>query len=166
MVRIRSAEEKDLEYIAKIHSEAFLRQTLSQEWVSCNFRAFPRIKYFVAEIEAKIVGYIQWIEKSGFRKDVVLELEQMAVQPAMQGKKIGTALIQQSLPLVQKELAKRQASIKHLLVTTRDDNPAQQLYAKTIQATVECTIRNLFSADEVVMISRNVTIEGLCGQDK
>ncbi len=163
MIKIRPAQEKDVEDIAKIHSEAFLRQTLSQEWVSCNFRAFPRIKYFVAEAEVGIVGYIQWIEKSGFRKEVVLELEQMAVLPAMQGKKIGTALIQQSLPLIQKELANRQASIKHLLVTTRDDNPAQQLYAKTINATVECTIRNLFSADEVMMISRNVTIESHYG---
>lgn len=158
IIKVRLAQENDIEDIAKVHAEAFLRQTLSQEWISCNFRAFPRIKYFVAEVEAKIVGYIQWIEKSGFRKEVVLELEQMAVLPNMQGKKIGTALIQQSLPIVQQELAKRQASIKHLLVTTRDDNPAQQLYAKTINATVECTIRNLFSADEVMMIARNVTI--------
>lgn len=166
MVTVRSAEEKDINVIARVHSEAFLRQTLSYEWVSCNFRAFPRIKYFVAETEAGVVGYIQWIEKSGFRKEVVLELEQMAVLPAMQGKKVGTALIQQTLPLIQKELAKRQATLKHLLVTTRDDNPAQQLYAKTINATVECTIRNLFSADEVLMISRNITIDGFCGQDK
>lgn len=161
MVIIRPAEQQDLEGMARVHSEAFLRQALSQEWITCNFNAFPRIRYFVAEVETQIVGYIQWMEKSGFRKEVVLELEQIAVLPAWQGKKIGTALIRQSLPLIQQELTKRQAVIKHLLVTTRADNPAQQLYAKTLNATVECTIRNLFSADEVMMISRNFIIGGM-----
>lgn len=149
--------EKDVEDAAEIHSKTFTRQSLSYEWISCNFKAFPRIKYFVAEIEEKIVGYVQWIEKSGFRKDVVLELEQIAVLPSMQGKGIGTALIQRSLPLIKDELKKRNAHIKHIMVTTRDDNKAQRLYAKTLHAKVESTISNLFSSDEVVMISRNVS---------
>lgn len=159
MVKIRPADEKDVESIAKVHSEAFLRQIHSYEWVSCNFRAFPRIRYFVAELENEIVGYIQWIEKSGFRKEVVLELEQIAVLPSKQGKKIGTALIKQSLPVIKDQLATRQSYIKHVLVTTRNDNPAQQLYAKTLNAKVETMIPNLFSSDEVLMISRNVDVE-------
>lgn len=159
MVKIRPADEKDVEGIAKVHSEAFLRQIHSYEWISCNFRAFPRIKYFVAELENEIVGYIQWIEKSGFRKEVVLELEQIAVIPSKQGKKIGTALIKQSLPVIKDQLVTRQSYIKHVLVTTRNDNPAQQLYAKTLNAKVETMIPNLFSSDEVLMISRNFDVE-------
>lgn len=159
MVKIRHAEENDVESIAKVHAEAFLRQNHSYEWVSCNFKAFPRIKYFVAELKNEIVGYIQWIEKSGFRKEVVLELEQIAVLPSKQGEKIGTALIKQSLPLIKEQLVKRQAYIKHILVTTRNDNPAQQLYAKTLNAKVETMIPNLFSSDEVLMISRNIDVE-------
>ena len=155
---IRLAEEKDVENIAKVHSEVFSRQTNSHEWISCNFRAFPRIRYFVAELETEIVGYIQWTEKSGFRKEVVIELEQIAVLPSKQGKKIGTALIKQSLPLIKESLAKRQAHIKHILVTTRADNHAQQLYAKILNAKVETRISNLFSSDEVLMIARNVNI--------
>jgi len=157
MIKIRPMKEKDIAETAEIHSKTFMRQSLSYEWISCNFKAFPRIKYFVAEIEEKIVGYVQWIEKSGFRKDIVLELEQIAVLPSMQGMGIGTALINQSLPTIKDELKKRNAHIKHIMVTTRDDNPAQRLYAKTLNAKVESTISNLFSSDEVLMISRNVS---------
>lgn len=162
MITIREMQESDVKGAARVHAEAFVRQTLSHDWISCNFKAFPRIRYFVAVLEGEIVGYIQWMEKSGFRKEVILELEQVAVLPTLHGKGIGTALIERSLPLVQKELAKRNASIKHVLVTTRADNPAQALYAKTLKAVAECTITNLFSADEVLMIARNPAINADC----
>jgi hypothetical protein len=38
----------------------------------------------------------------------------------------------------------------------RSDNHAQRLYAATLNASVEATIRNLYSADEVVMIAQNI----------
>jgi ribosomal protein S18 acetylase RimI-like enzyme len=159
MLSIRPAVESDIESIADIHSKVFSRQADSLLWVSCNFKAFPRISFFVAELDRQVVGYIQWIEKSGFRKEAVLELEQIAVLPDMQGKKIGTSLINQSVALIQKRLATRNASLKHVLVSTRDDNPAKQLYANTLNAKAEYTISNLYSADEVMMISRNINIE-------
>lgn len=166
MIIIRKMQENEVQAAAKVHSETFLRQSHSYEWISCNFKAYPRIRYFVAVIEEKVVGYIQWIEKSGFRKEVILELEQIAVRPSDQNRGIGTQLIKKSLLLIQEELADRNASIKHLLVTTRDDNPAQELYFKTINAKIECTIRNLFSADEVLMISRNISLEGLYANEQ
>lgn len=155
MVCIRRMVEADLERTAQIHKEAFSRQMLSDEWIACNFRAFPKTKYFIAEIKEKIVGYIQWTEKSGFRKEVVLELEQMAVLPPEQGKGIGTSLINCSLPMIKEELARRGSTIKHILVTTRDDNFAKNLYIKTLNAKTEVVLKDLFSADEVLMISRN-----------
>jgi hypothetical protein len=33
MVKIRPADKKDVEGIAKVHSEAFLRQIHSYEWI-------------------------------------------------------------------------------------------------------------------------------------
>lgn len=155
MVCIRRMVEADIEPTAQIHNETFSRQMLSHEWITCNFKAFPKTKYFIAEIEGKIVGYIQWVEKSGFRKEVVLELEQMAVLPIEQGKGIGTALINRSLPMISEELSKRGSTIKHILVTTRDDNFAKNLYHKTLNAKTEVVLKDLFSADEVLMISRN-----------
>ncbi len=140
--------------MALVHHEAFSRQTMSEKWIVCNFQAFPRIRQFVALLEGEVIGYIQWVEKSGFRKEAVLELEQIAVQASRRGQGVGTALIQQSLAMIQEALALRGSTLKHVLVTTRSDNQAQRLYAKVLGAQVEATLSNLFSADEVVMVAR------------
>jgi ribosomal protein S18 acetylase RimI-like enzyme len=155
---IRNMANQDILNTAKVHAKVFPRQLLSEQWITCNFNAFPRIKYYIAEINKDIIGYIQWIEKSGFRKEVVLELEQIAILPSFQNKGIGKKLILDSLSLIKEELGKRQASIKHILVSTRTDNEAQRLYAKTLNAKPECVISNLFSADEVLMIARNFNL--------
>jgi ribosomal protein S18 acetylase RimI-like enzyme len=159
MMNIRPLQHNDIEKTAKVHKAAFARQKLSSEWIKSNSKAFPRIQYYVAEnLENEIVGYIQWSQKSGFRQEVVLELEQLAVLPEYHGKGIGTKLIEKSLPQINSQLATRGAQIKHIIVTTRSDNYAQKLYQKTIGAEVEATIRNLYSADEVLMIARNIHI--------
>jgi ribosomal protein S18 acetylase RimI-like enzyme len=129
----------------------------SEEWILCNFRAYPRIRIIVAHADKEIVGYIQWMEKSGFRKEVVLELEQIAVLPEWRSQGIGSYLINSSLSLVKEELAKREAVVKHIVVTTRTDNNAQKIYRETLNASVETTIPDLFSADEVIMIARDVS---------
>ncbi len=158
-MNVRPLKHNDIEKTAKIHEAAFARQKLSREWIESNSKAFPRVQYFVAENQGnEIVGYIQWVQKSGFREEVVLELEQLAVLPKYHGKGIGTKLIKKSLPQINSQLASRGAKIKHIIVTTRSDNDAQKIYQKTIGAMVEATIINLYSADEVIMIARNVEI--------
>lgn len=161
-IHIRPFIKEDLENTARVHKAAFIRQQLSLKWIYCNSKAFPRAQYFVAEIrDGEIAGYIHWSQKSGFRPEVVLELEQLAVLPEHHGKGIGTRLIMDSLPQLQAQLATRGASIKHIIVTTRADNYAQKLYKKTLGAEVEATISNLYSADEVIMIARNIHIPEL-----
>jgi hypothetical protein len=54
------------------------------------------------------------------------------------------------------ELHGRGAILKHIMVTTRADNYAQRLYRQALGAEVECTLRDLYSADEVIMVARNV----------
>lgn len=149
--------EQDLLNVAKIHKEAFSRQLHSEQWITCNFKAYPRIRLFVAEEDGILLGYVQWIEKSGFRKEVVLELEQIAVLPSKQKQGIGSSLISESLKLIKEELNQRNAIIKHVLVSTRTDNDAQKLYKKVLNAQSEVIVSNLFSADEVLMISRNLS---------
>lgn len=78
------------------------------------------------------------------------------MSPQFQGQGIGRNLIEKSLPLVKEELAKKSSTLKHIMVTTRADNHAQELYKSTLGAEVEATISNLYSADEVLMIARNV----------
>lgn len=159
-VIIRLMQEGDLSEAALVHQAAFTRQRRSFEWLQCNMKAFPRYMVYVAKLdqqpESKVVGYIIWAQKSGFRPEAVLELEQLAVLPECQGRGIAKALILESLPLVKQQLAEQDSVLKHVLVTTRADNFAQQLYKQTLGAEVESTISNLYSADEVLMIARNV----------
>ncbi len=157
-MNIRFMEKADLEGAAEVHRLAFVRQRQSYEWLQCNFNASPRFLNFVAERDGEIVGYIIWVQKSGFRPEAVLELEQVAVSPNAQGQGIGRKLINESLPLVKDQLALNGSTVKHIIVTTRADNFAQQLYKSTLGAEVETTISNLYSADEVLMIARNVSL--------
>lgn len=158
-MKIRLFDKKDLAGTAEVHKATFIRQTMSYEWIECNAGAYPKSQIYVVEnSKREIVGYIHWCQKSGFRPEVVLELEQLAVHPTWQGKGLGTRLIQESLPQVQAQLKSRNAAVKHIVVTTRADNFAQELYKKTLNAEVEATMSNLYSADEVFMISRNITI--------
>ena len=153
---IRLMQQGDLNGASIVHEKAFTRQRLSLEWLECNFNAFPRFLSFVAEMDGSIVGYITWSQKSGFRPETVLELEQIAVLPEHHSKGIGKNLIQDSLPLVREQLVKQDSKLKHIIVTTRADNHAQKLYKSTLGAEVEAIISNLYSADEVFMIARNV----------
>jgi ribosomal protein S18 acetylase RimI-like enzyme len=157
MINIKKAEEKNLKEIAKIASENFsgLKNIKNAEqWISCNFLAFPRVQYFVAEENGKIAGYIEWMEKGGFRENSVWELEQIAVAKDFQGQGIGTQLIENSFLEIKKYLKKRGSKLKAIEVTTGTENKAQNLYKKILGAEPECVIKNLFRGDEVIMVAR------------
>ena len=75
-MKIRPFNKNDLEKTAEVHKAAFIRQQMSKEWIESNSSAYPRVQYFVAENKNnEIVGFIHWTQKSGFRPEVVLELE-------------------------------------------------------------------------------------------
>ena len=156
MAQVRFMTEADLDGAALVHQSTFVRQKNSRDWLQCNLSASPRFLNFVVESKGEVVGYIIWVQKSGFRPEAVLELEQLAVLPSAQGKGLGKNLILDSLPQVKHKLAEQGSTLKHVLVTTRADNFAQKLYQSTLGAEVETTISNLYSADEVLMIARNV----------
>lgn len=147
---------EDLHQASKVHSEAFSRQTRSQEWLECSLKAYPRILCYVATLHEKVAGYIIWSQKSGFRPEAIMELEQLAVRPQFQGQGLGKNLITRSLELVRKDLVDQGSRLKHVIVTTRADNHAQALYKNLLGAEIEATITNLYSADEVFMIARNL----------
>jgi len=152
---IRRLAEADFDAVAEVHARSFTRQGHSKEWIRCNAQAFPRTRFYVAEDGGAILGYVLWTEKSGFRENAVLELEQIAVVAERRRQGIGEALILESLPDVVAQLADRGAMLTAVLVTTRTDNGAQRLYRKTLGAEVEATVAGLYSSDEVVMVARN-----------
>ncbi len=147
----------DVDAVAKIHAEEFPRQRNSGGWISCNFAAYPRIILFVARDEKdKIIGYIQWIQKSGFRLESVIELEQIAVNKSHQGHGIGTLLISKSLSYIKDYLSDSNATLKAVLVSTRTDNAARALYENVLKAKEIAVIKDLYSHDEVILMSREV----------
>jgi ribosomal protein S18 acetylase RimI-like enzyme len=149
--------EEDIDAVAKVHSEQFRRQKDSVKWISCNFAAFPRILMFVARDEKdKVIGYIQWIQKSGFRQQTVVELEQIAVLKGQQGKGIGTLLIEKSLKHLKDYLSDTNSTLKAILVTTRTDNQAKSLYEKVLKAKEIAIIKDLYSHDEAIMLADDV----------
>lgn len=83
----------------------------------------------------------------------------LMVLPERQRKGIGRALISKSFGLVENQLSSLGSTIKHIMVSTRADNKAQNLYESALGAEVEATISNLYSADEVLMIARNVSLK-------
>jgi len=149
--------QDDIKAVAKVHTEQFPRQKESIKWISCNFAAYPRIMIFVARDEKdKIIGYIQWIQKSGFRQESVIELEQIAVLKSHQHKGIGTLLIEKSLQYVKAYLADTNSNLKAVLVSTRTDNLAKSLYEKVLKAKEIAVIKDLYSHDEVIMLANEV----------
>ncbi|MCA9498189.1 MAG: GNAT family N-acetyltransferase [Nitrospira sp.] len=126
----RRMNQGDLAGASNVHREVFERQMNSFKWLSCNLKAYPRILCYVAKDKVSIVGYIIWTQKSGFRHQAIIELEQIAVTPIHQGKGVGQALIERTLPLVKHVLESNGSQVKHIIVTTRADNHAQQLFRK------------------------------------
>jgi GNAT superfamily N-acetyltransferase len=156
-MQIKKANNQDLEKISQIASENFsgLKDIKdARQWVACNFSAFPRMQYFVAEDSGSTAGYIFWLEKGGFRRESVFELEQIAVSKKFQGQGIGTQLIEKSLIEIKNHVEARGARLKAVEVTTGTDNDAQKLYKKTLGANPECVIKDLFRGDEIIMIAR------------
>ncbi|WP_070964347.1 GNAT family N-acetyltransferase [Vibrio sonorensis] len=153
---VRAVDKRDLADVAEIHKVTFVRQGDSLKWLSCAYQAYPKSLMYIACEGTEILGFVIWTQKSGFRKEAVLELELLAVKPESQGKGVAKQLISDSKRQVEKVLKDQGSTLKHILVTTRADNYAQQLYRSTLGAEVEFTIPNLYSADEVLMIARNV----------
>jgi len=147
----------DIASMVKIYLDCFKGMKNSEDvkkWIICNFNAYPRMQYFVAEAEGRVVGYILWVEKGGFRKEAVLELEQIGVLSDFRGKGIGSKLVIESLEEMKKYLNDRGSRLKLVEVTTGTSNQAQKLYSKTLNAKPECTIRDLYRGDELIMIAR------------
>ena len=156
MVVIRRMKDEDLEGIVCDYLECFhgmKDKNLVRKWILDNYRGYPRIQYFVAEENNEILGYILWMEKGGFRKEAVIELEQICVKRDYRGQGIGKKLIRESLKEVESYIENRGSKLKKILVTTGTENEARRLYEDTLGAKPECTIKNLFRGDELVLVA-------------
>lgn len=176
-IKVEKCLSIDIENIVEIACENFSdlkNKEKEKEWIKCNFGAFPRMQYFVATYQdldkeeeencleigedirsyTKVVGYILWVEKGGFKDESVWELEQIAIKKSFQENGIDAKLIVNSLGMIKKYLKERGSTLKLIEVTTPTLNSAQYLYEKTLGAKVECIIKDFFRGDEAIMIAR------------
>lgn len=158
-IAIRPATLDDLPAIVGVAQACFPQdygtQALAEAWHRGGLQAYPKTRYFVAESDGRVVGYASWTFIGGFQSGV-MELEQLGVHPDVQRQGIGTALIQQSLPLVRAWLRREVGRELHAIkVDTATDNDAQRLYRKTLGVEVEATLKDfLYGNDEVIMLRR------------
>lgn len=164
MIKIIKLKKDFIPHLSKLHKEIFPTDTITKEdslkWITGNFNAYPRFKYYVAIKEKIIVGYILWMEKGGFRKKAVLELEQIGITESMRGKGVGTKLIKESIKdIINNFLVPNNRKLHIIEITTSTDNKAQKLYKKTLNAKAECVIKDLYEGDELLMISKDFKID-------
>lgn len=157
-MKVRKMEEDDIDDVAKVYLECFHGMNdinKVKEWIYLKYIGYPINRYYV--IDKK--GYILWVELGGFRKDAVIELEQIAITPKEQGKGLGSILIKESLKDVIKDLDARGSKLKLVKVTTGTENQAQRLYKKTLNAKPVAVIPDMFRGDEVILISRSSDLD-------
>lgn len=156
---VRPATIDDLVAIVAVaqacFSQDYRTRELAEAWHRGGLSALPKTQYFVAERDGQVVGYASWTFIGGFQAGVV-ELEQLGVHGNHQRQGIGTALIQQSLLLVQAWLRREVGRELHAIkVDTATSNDAQRLYRTTLGVEVEATLKDfLYGSDEVIMLKR------------
>ncbi|MDD4990031.1 MAG: GNAT family N-acetyltransferase [Candidatus Pacebacteria bacterium] len=156
MIKVSKAQKSDILQVAQIANKCFRGYGSFQgakKWITCNFNAFPRAQYFIAKEKGKALGYILWLEKGGFRKEAVWELEQIGVSLNYQGRGVATKLISDSLATIKKNLKKRGSSLKLIEITT-GLHQAPKLYQKTLGAKKEVVLKDFFRGDEMILVAR------------
>lgn len=162
MIIIRQMLPSEIKAVAHIHREVFPNDgdtyAQSKQWIYSKFLGWPVNRYYVSTNNDEIIGYILWTEMGGFRKNCVLELEQLAVAIVWQNRRVGTQLIDESLIQVASILANEKRNIKLVEITTGVTNEVQSLYNKTLGAVEECRKQEFFDEEEVAMIARHSSI--------
>jgi ribosomal protein S18 acetylase RimI-like enzyme len=162
-VIVREVLYNDIPSIVDIYLESFKGMqdynTVSK-WVSLKFNSKPISIYYIALFDGKAIGYILWSEHGGFRKEAVIELEQIAVSKMYRGKGIASKLIVESLRMLNRDyITARGSRIKMVIVTTASNNSAKRLYERVLNAREVAVIKDLYSNDESILIARRDDVE-------
>ncbi len=162
-VIVREMLYNDIPSIVDIYLESFKGMqdyNTVERWVSLKFNSKPISIYYIALSYGKVIGYILWSEHGGFRKDAVIELEQIAVSKMYRNKGIASKLIVESLRMLNRDyITARGSGIKLVIVTTASNNNAKRLYERVLNAREVAVIKDLYSNDESILIARRDDVE-------
>ena len=153
---IRKAQSQDIDDIASIYRDCFPRELNHKLWIESSFKSYPRGVYYVIESEGVIVAYILWCVKNGFRKNTIVELEQIGVSPQNSGKGFGRQLIAQSFELFKEHVSSLGHTVGAVMVTTSEGNFAENLYTSTLDVTRAAVLKGYGSGNEVILYKRFV----------
>ena len=123
-VIVRRAKRADVDEMVKVYLDCFhgMRDpNLVRKWFECNFNAYPRMQYFVAELDGKVVGYIAIMSLSREEAKII----SFAVRKKFRGKGIGKKLLKAAI-----ERCKERGKKKILLEVRVSNFVAQNLYKK------------------------------------
>lgn len=149
--------DNEITQVVKIYLKCFKgmnKPAQVRKWIALKHNSYPINQFFVGTLQGKIIGYINWVELGGFRKEAVFELDQIAVTPDCQGRGLGKMIIKQSLKGVVSYLKGRKSALKLVKVTTGITNEAQKLYKDALDAKPVATIPDFFRTDEVILVAR------------
>jgi len=153
-MNIRYMKHSDLIGAAQVHQQVFGRHKQSPYWIEATLDAFPRFLCFVAEDAQGILGYLIWAQRSGFRDDATVELDQIAVLPDRLTDQVGRHLVEESLQHVSVQLAAQGACVKHINVNVREDDFQHRPYQPALEAEVAEAIAGLYHVDEALIATR------------
>jgi ribosomal protein S18 acetylase RimI-like enzyme len=155
---VKEALHEDIPSIVDIYLESFKGMqdyNTASKWISLKFNSKPISIYYIALFDGKVIGYILWSEHGGFRKEAVIELEQIAVSKMYRGKGVASKLIVESLRMLNRDyITARGSRIKLVIVTTASNNDAKRLYERVLNAREVAVIKDLYSNDESILIAR------------
>ncbi len=153
-MKVRAAEEADIDSIASVYKACFPGELDHELWIRSSFNAYPRGVYYVATVDGRVCGYILWCVKNGFRRETIIELEQVGVHPDFAGQGLGRALIEESVKRFRQHLADLGHGIGAILVTTSEGNFAEGLYASTLGVSRAAAIADYGSGTELILYKR------------
>ncbi len=154
---IRRATSQDIQAIADLDRLGFSGNRppgVAEKWIGTNFARGDQYQYFVFEKDGMIAGFIAWEIKNGFAREVpIIELEKFAVHPDFRGQGIGTALIDETFPVMKEWIHTFLPEAKEMRVIVwclKGNDKALELYKKICGDGVKGE-RSIFSSDEVLL---------------
>ena len=151
---IRQANKSHIDGITKVYCVCFPREINHDIWITSCFNSYPKSVYYVFIESNAIQGYILWSIKNGFRKNTIIELEQLGVHPEHAGKGIARKLISESFELFKLHVAGLGLDVGAIMVTTSEGNYAEKLYTSTLGVTRNGMIEGYGSGNELVLFKK------------
>lgn len=154
---IRRATQQDIQAIADLDRLGFSGNKppgVAERWITFNFGRGDQYQYFVFEKEGMVAGFIGYEIKNGFAREVpIIELEKFSVHPDFRGQGIGTALIDETFPVMKEWIHTQLPQAKEMKVIVwclKGNEKAIEMYKKICPDGVKGE-RSIFSTDEVLL---------------